>query len=85
MEMHLGDVQRLLWCANDVPLMQTSDQCILIGPNEMTALKLKPKDYKARAKKAHKQSGFAFSQELDGLRIQTSSDIFFLERVQKPL
>ena len=46
---------------------------------------MKPKNYKTRSKRAYKMAGFAFAEELDGIRILTSSEIYFLERVQKPL
>ena len=65
--------EKLVWWANNIPLMIYESSITMIGPNKMQNLPLEDED---------KIRGIAYWCELDGIRLITSSFIYFLERVQ---
>ena len=64
----------LLWCGNDVTVLEYIDQVIMVGPgNKRLELELG----------AQKTSGIKCLTEIDGLRIINSDGTYFLENVQE--
>jgi hypothetical protein len=65
--------ENLIWCGNDVTVLEYLDKVIMVGPgNECITLDLgEPKT-----------QGVKCLLEIDGLRIVNSEGTFFLERVQ---
>lgn len=64
----------MTWCGNDAVILSFYDKIVLVGPREYETINLKTKS-----------GGIKCIQEIDGLRIVTSENIFFLERVQESL
>ena len=63
----------LIWCGNDVTVIEYDDKVIMIGPGgECLNLELDPT----------KTKGIKCLTEIDGLRIVDSEGTYFLERVQ---
>lgn len=64
----------MTWCGNDAVILSFYDKIVLVGPREYETINLKTKS-----------GGIKCIQEIDGMRIITSENIYFLERVQESL
>lgn len=65
--------EKLVWCANNIPLMIYESSITMIGPKKIQNLPLEDED---------KIRGIAYCSEIDGIRLITSNYIYFLERIQ---
>ena len=70
----MAGADNVIWCGNDVTVLEFPDKVIMVGPgNETQILDLG----------SPKMQGLKCYTELDGLRIVNSDHVFFLERVQE--
>ena len=65
--------EKLIWCANNVPMLIYESSITMIGPNKMQNLPLEDED---------KIRGITYCCEIDGVRLITSTHIYWFERVQ---
>ena len=63
----------LIWCSNNIPMLIYESSIVMIGPNKMQNLALKDED---------KIKGITYCCEIDGVRLITSNNIYWFERVQ---
>mmetsp|Transcript_22396 Transcript_22396/g.22179 ORF Transcript_22396/g.22179 Transcript_22396/m.22179 type:complete len:564 (+) Transcript_22396:959-2650(+) len=64
----------LIWCANNIPMLLYESSITMIGPNTMENLELGNED---------DINGIGYCCEIDGVRLITTNQIYWFERVQQ--
>lgn len=78
--------EKLIWCGKDLPVMVIDNTLYLLNKNQMQEVKLTIPKEAQRApfkKKGQELQGFAFCQEIDGLRVITNHGVYFIQRLQE--
>ena len=71
--------EQLIWCARDLPILITDNTVYLLNKDKREEVVLQiPKEKVMPFKKGAELQGFAFAQEIDGLRIITNYGVYFL-------
>ena len=73
-EIKMSGATSLVWVGNDTTLLTFPDKIMLVGPNSFKSIYFNAK-----------KEGIHCFNEIDGLRVVTSDNAYFLERVQEPL
>mmetsp|Transcript_27223 Transcript_27223/g.26264 ORF Transcript_27223/g.26264 Transcript_27223/m.26264 type:complete len:326 (-) Transcript_27223:1065-2042(-) len=74
LETGLMEAKSLVWCGNDAPILTYPDRIVLVGPRQYEIQDLRTKT-----------AGIKIFNEIDGMRVVSSENTFFLERVQQPM